>query len=301
VAALDSYTAQRDTILNITAPGVLANDTVNGAAISSYGIAGTEQTAIGSNTGTTAGSVSVNANGSFSYTPGTGFIGQDAFRYILANGSGSSTAQVNLSVVPPAPIAVNDTYTTQADVALSVPAGTGIFANDTRNSGNLASYGSPSGAEQTTIGSTTATSGNGSVRVFADGNFLYTPAGGFSGADTFKYVLSNGGGTAVGTVTITVQAGDAVDFTVTSPGFFFQFSGVNGQNPTLTLQRGRTYRFRINTSSIHPFEILGAPPGSVTNNNIFNGILTFAVPNADDSYAYQCPIHIFGGNINTTP
>ena len=102
-------------------------------------------------------------------------------------------------------------------------------------------------------------------------------------------------------VTITVQASNAIDFTVTSPGFFFQFTGLSGANPVLTLQRGRTYRFQINTAAIHPFEILDAPPGSVTNNNINNGILTFAVPAGAGTYRYHCSFHGFGNDINTTP
>src|ERR1041385_2750247 len=47
----------------------------------------------------------------------------------------------------------------------------------------------------------------------------------------------------------------AADFAVTSPGFFYAING-NQPNPTLTLVRGRTYTFAVNSSSIHPFEIL---------------------------------------------
>src|SRR5258708_1013551 len=70
------------------------------------------------------------------------------------------------------------------------------------------------------------------------------------------------------------QAVLAADFTVTSPGFFYAING-NHPNPTLTLVRGQTYTFAINTDAIHPFEILS--PG-VQNNNISQGIITYTVP-----------------------
>jgi hypothetical protein len=69
----------------------------------------------------------------------------------------------------------------------------------------------------------------------------------------------------------------------------------------LTLTRGRTYTFEVNTDSIHPFEITGAPAGSVTNNNISDGTLIFKVPTAATNYAYDCSIHRFGNTIVTVP
>jgi hypothetical protein len=57
---------------------------------------------------------------------------------------------------------------------------------------------------------------NGQATVDADGSVTYTSAGGFTGSDTFQYVLSDGrGGTDTATVTLTV-AGDpcAEGFTV---------------------------------------------------------------------------------------
>ena len=84
----------------------------------------------------------------------------------------------------------------------------------------------------------------------------------------------------------------AADFTVTSPGFFCAING-NQPNPTLTLVRGRTYTFAVNSSSIHPFEILS--PG-MQNNNIAQGTITYTVPT---NYTYICSIHGFGAQILT--
>src|SRR5580765_7841793 len=81
----------------------------------------------------------------------------------------------------------------------------------------------------------------------------------------------------------------AADFTVTSPGFFYAING-NQPNPTLTLVRGRTYTFAVNSSSIHPFEILST---GVVNNNISQGIITYTVPTIASNYSYICSIHGF--------
>jgi hypothetical protein len=300
-ALTDAYATGRDVPLTVPAPGVLANDTVNSGAISSYGVNGAEQTTIGSNTATSqGGAVSLAANGGVAYTPPSGFTGSDAFKYVLTSSGGSSTAQVNVSVTPPAPVAFNDSHSTQQGTQLNVTA-PGVLGNDTLNGATIVSYGAVSGAEQTTIGNSTPTAAGGTIRLNADGSFRYDPSASFSGGDSFRYAITNAGGTATATVTIVVQSSNAVDFTVTAPGFFYQFSGLSGANPVLTLTRGRTYRFRIDTSALHPFEILDAPPGSVTNNNISNGILTFAVPAGDGSYRYHCSVHDFGNGINTAP
>ena len=91
------------------------------------------------------------------------------------------------------------------------------------------------------------------------------------------------------------QAVLAADFSVTSPGFFYAING-NQPNPTITLVRGQTYTFAINTDSSHPFEILS--PG-VLNNNISKGVITYTVPSVASNYNYICSIHFFGAQIIT--
>lgn len=93
----------------------------------------------------------------------------------------------------------------------------------------------------------------------------------------------------------------AADFDVTSPDYWY---AINGQepNPSLTLTRGQTYTFAINTDSIHPVYLLteeGDPnPPGVSNNNIYQGTITYVVPlNAPDTLLYQCSLHGFGGTI----
>jgi len=91
----------------------------------------------------------------------------------------------------------------------------------------------------------------------------------------------------------------AADFSVRSPGFFYSFNGT-GNNPTITLVRGRTYSFEVNTTLDHPFAI-DAPLGTVTGNDTSSGTVLFAVPLEETSYFYFCSIHGFGGTILTVP
>lgn len=86
-ATNDSFNALGNATINRAAPGVLANDTVNGATISTFDA-----------TSTNGGAVVLNSDGSFTYTPTNGFQGTDKFTYQLKNSKGTSTATVTLTV-----------------------------------------------------------------------------------------------------------------------------------------------------------------------------------------------------------
>ena len=70
----------------------------------------------------------------------------------------------------------------------------------------------------------------------------------------------------------------------------------NVDNPTIYLNRGHTYNFRVNASG-HPFQIRTASGGSayssgVTNNGAQVGLIKFVVPmDAPESLVYQCTLH----------
>lgn len=100
-----------------------------------------------------------------------------------------------------------------------------------------------------------------------------------------------------------VPSASAADFSVTSPDVY-EINGI-GNDPDITLTRGVTYTFDINTFEFHPFEIVSDPFSGdpynegVVNNNIYNGTITFTVPaDAPDPLYYICSIHFFGGTIH---
>lgn len=97
-----------------------------------------------------------------------------------------------------------------------------------------------------------------------------------------------------------VFASDAADINVETPGgqYQFLFNGVNAA--TLTLVRGQTYTFNVQTTYQHPFHI--ESPG-VDTNDITSGVITYTVPTNNANYAYYCGIHpwMFGDIITIEP
>lgn len=92
VANSDAYATAYETALSVTAPGVLGNDSdPEGKAVSA---------ALAS--GPSHGSLTLNPNGSFIYTPAAGYSGSDNFTYTAYDGSlYSAPAAVVIAVAPP--------------------------------------------------------------------------------------------------------------------------------------------------------------------------------------------------------
>ncbi|HQN44894.1 MAG TPA: tandem-95 repeat protein, partial [Anaerolineaceae bacterium] len=89
VAADDAYEMDEDTVLTINAPGVLNNDTdADGDTLTAVLVAGP-----------TNGTLTLNADGSFTYTPAPNFFGTDTFTYVANDGtSDSNVATVTITV-----------------------------------------------------------------------------------------------------------------------------------------------------------------------------------------------------------
>src|SRR5204862_7146935 len=123
-----------------------------------------------------------NANGSFTYTPDANYNGSDSFTYKANDGiADSNVATVNLAVNPvnDAPVAVNDSYSTNEDVALVIPVA-GVLANDTDIDANTLSSILVSGPA------------HGSLVLNSNGSFTYTPNANYNGSDSFTYKANDG-------------------------------------------------------------------------------------------------------------
>ena len=179
------YTVVAGTTLTVpAATGVLANDTY-------FTDAATPTLTV--STAASHGMVTLHNDGSFTYTPTTGYSGADSFRYTIgeSDGTTSNAATVSLTITAP-PVAVTDTYTVVAGQTLAVPA-PGVLAND--------ALGNPAA----TVAITTQPAHNGTtLSVAFDGSFTYIPVSSYIGSDSFTYTLTNSVGTSVGTVNITV-------------------------------------------------------------------------------------------------
>ncbi len=185
LAQTDGYTATLNTQLNVPAgTGVLANDTVAAGAITAFAA-----------TSAQGGSVALNADGSFAYTPAAGFFSPptDTFTYTLSNPVGTSTGTVSITVaLPGPPLASADVYTATANTPLNIPAA-GVLANDTVNAAVIDAYAA-------------TTAQGGSLALAPTGAFTYTPPTDFISppTDAFTYTLRNALGSSTATVTLTV-------------------------------------------------------------------------------------------------
>src|SRR5262249_21087123 len=188
-AASDAYSTAEDTVLVVAAPGVLANDTdVDGDTLRAVLVSGPS-----------CGTLPLNTDGSFAYTPNLDFHGTDSFTYRATDGTatgGPATVILTVTPVNDPPGARDDSYATAAGAALVVTA-PGVLGNDTDIDGD---------ALAAQLGTGPAP---GPLPLTADGSFTYTPAAGFSGTDTFTYWASDGSAVSgVATVTLTVSPAD---------------------------------------------------------------------------------------------
>ncbi|WP_254510007.1 tandem-95 repeat protein [Anatilimnocola floriformis] len=185
VSQADSYEVAEDDVLTVAEVGVLGNDSdVDSSPLT-----------VTLGTGPTNGTLELNSNGTFVYTPNANFSGEDSFTYIASDGElagEETTVTINVTPVNDAPVSVADSYEIGEDGVLTVDEG-GVLANDTD---------SDSSPLTVTLGTGPT---NGTVELAADGTFTYTPNADFNGEDSFTYIASDGelAGTET-TVTITV-------------------------------------------------------------------------------------------------
>jgi hypothetical protein len=182
----DSYSTNEDQGFVIEAPGLLANDSdPENDPITAYLVQPAPN-----------GAVAIFADGRFQYTPNEGFVGTDIFTYRVRDQFNFSDP-VNVTVtvneaINHVPVALDDSYRTDEDMPLVIPA-SGVLDNDRDADGDTLTA--------TLVNNTS----NGTLAFNSDGSFLYTPAPGYLGNDSFTYTISDGVNTsAAATVVIEV-------------------------------------------------------------------------------------------------
>ncbi len=192
LAVDDAYETAEETELIVGAvEGVLANDTdQNGDHLTAMLIDDVSN-----------GTLVLNTDGSFSYTPNLNFYGEDHFTYYAYDGEvGSLPATVTITVtdISDVPTAMDDTYVTEIDTTLTVTA-PGILEND---------YSFDPTDTLSVIRAQDVA--HGVLTLNADGSFTYEPEVGFSGTDSFTYIIFSeeraGDLSNEATVTIMVRA-----------------------------------------------------------------------------------------------
>jgi hypothetical protein len=175
-ASPDSYSVSHDHSLDVPKPGVLNND---------VGLLGSNVSLV---SGVSHGSLTLRSDGSFSYGPAAGYVGDDSFRYragLLA------TASVTIHVTNALPVARNDAYTWGGGTLnVSAP---GVLGNDTDADGDTLTPELVGGGV------------SGSLDLNANGSFQLRPGGGFGSSGSFQYRVTDGRGwSATVTVTLTI-------------------------------------------------------------------------------------------------
>jgi hypothetical protein len=179
VANADAVSTPEDTVVSVSPLTNDADPDGDSLSIASFGAP-------------THGGVSLSGS-TFSYKPGTDYVGEDTFTYTVADGKGGvATATVTITVSPvnDNPVANADSVVTTEDTAVAI----GVLSNDADVDGDTLTLASASGAQHGTV-------------AIAGGVVTYTPAPNFSGSDTFSYTISDGkGGTSTANVSVTVDA-----------------------------------------------------------------------------------------------
>ena len=179
--------------------------------------------------GVLAGTMTLNADGSYTFASSSTFSGDVPVNYTAVNAEGSTdTATLEIKVIPVVsagnanPIAQNDTATTEAGVSVTSNA----LANDSDPNGNqLTITAATQGATTLVVnGSTPNTvsgvdsAGNpvanaGTLVLNPNGTYTFVPAAGFTGTiDPVTYTISDGnGGTDTAVINISVYPNSGND------------------------------------------------------------------------------------------
>jgi len=198
----DAYTTNEDTPITILTPGIIINDLDPDDDDLIISLASAKdpnmQNGIttGSNTSfkTKNGFVTLNQNGSFTYTPNKNFYGVENFIYKVTDGALNSNlaiVTIRVNAVNDPPIAQNDFYTTLEDV----PVNGSVAPNDSDPENEPLSF------------TLVVPPARGTLVFKADGTFIYTPEKDFNGVITFNYQVCDPQGLcdqAVATITITL-------------------------------------------------------------------------------------------------
>jgi VCBS repeat-containing protein len=187
VARDDAYMLDEDTTISLNWEyGELANDIDENPDIKTpYKV-----------TDPSHGVLTLDINGSFSYTPDANYNGTDSFTYNVFDGyayGNTATVVLTINPVDDMPVGNADVYWVNEDETLTEDAQHGVLANDNNIDGN------------TMTAVMVSDVSHGELTLNADGSFTYVPAANYNGPDSFTYFANNGAVTSdLMTVTINV-------------------------------------------------------------------------------------------------
>ena len=187
---------------------------------------GHTQTVTAQNLTTAEGTLVLNANGTYTFTPATGFVGSVVYPYTVCdNGVPQACASATLTVdVLPLKEPGSNSVTANDDTAttaIGTPIKIDVTANDFDIEGNTFAI---------KAGSFPSATPNGTVAL-VNGALVYTPNAGFIGKETFTYEICDTGSPLacdIATVSVTVNPANPLNETYANDDSF------NGSTPTIT-------------------------------------------------------------------
>ncbi|MDL2227674.1 tandem-95 repeat protein, partial [Bacteroidales bacterium OttesenSCG-928-K03] len=237
------------------------------------------------NTTPNNGSITIAANGYYTYTPNAGFVGCDTVMYTVQHDCGYiQHAYLYLRVIyeyisPRPPVAVPDLYTTDVNVSIDDMS---VMDNDTDIDGGVIS-----------ISSVLVQPVHGTLTDNGDGTFDYTPGTDFVGTDYFSYKICNEIGLCDSTwVTIIVSPlEDEPEQIIAFPDFY---SMTQDGELEITVINNGVLPNDIYPNSAPLITILTQPTNGYITNINNNGTFTY-VPNSgfygNDLFQYQLCVY----------
>ena len=257
-ATNDLYSVNEDNVLSVNSQqGVLKNDSDAGGNPSTANIV----------SGASFGIITLNPDGSFTYTPFQNFNGVDTFSYVANNSLLNSTqadVQITINPVNDIPVSQNDSYSVNEDNPLTI-ANPGILLNDTDSDGNALTT------------SLVTNVFHGTLSLNSNGGFSYTPDTNFNGIDFFSYKASDGISMS-NTSTVTIKVNSRNDIPVASDDFYSV-----DENQTLAIEAPAILSNDTDSDG-------DALIASIVN-NVNHGTLTL---NPNGSFTYK-PVSNFNG------
>ncbi len=216
------------------------------------------------------------SHGQVSYTPAANFNGSDTFSYTVADQQGAvsnvASVMINVGSSNDAPLANNDTASTDEDHAVSVD----VLANDSDMDGTLVPA-SVALLQQPAHGQVLLNS--------ATGALVYTPAANYFGQDSFSYAVQDNEGATSNAASVTVTVNSVNDAPVAA-------------NNSVTLQEDASLSINVlgNDSDVDgtlvpaSVQLVSLPAhGSATVSAGDGSVLYTPASNAvgDDSFSYR--------------
>ncbi len=269
VANDETYTVRQGKTLNVSAPGVLANDTDPSGA----------QLSAASSVAPLHGTLVLDPTGAFTYANNGSSALVDSFKYKASNGSATSNeATATINITPDKrPIAIADAYNVAHGGTLTVPP-PGVLTNDS----------DPDGDRITAV--IASFPQHGTVSLAPTGGFTYTHDGSNSLADSFTYRAFD---------SVLYSSGVAVSLTIAplAPAF------TSGNNARMTAGTSTPFTVTTNGFPYPAITFTGSLPSGVTLTDNGNGTATLggsAVPGSGGVYPLTLTATNTGGTANQT-